>query len=86
MMNNRKISTILKNGRKVEFDVILTFKNEYNGKNYIVYTDNSKDENNKLRIYSSIYNSDSLELLGVPETEEEWKTIYGLLDNILLDK
>ena len=54
-MNNKKISTILPNGMKQEFDVILTFKNENTQKDYVVYTDNSIDENNKLRLYASIY-------------------------------
>lgn len=84
-MNNRKISTITKDGKKVEFDVILTFKNEDNEKDYIVYTDNSKDNENKLRIYSSIYNPDTLEFLGTPETKEEWNLIYKLLDNVLIN-
>lgn len=84
-MNKRKISTKLKDGRIVEFDVILTFKNENNGKDYIVYTDNSKDNQNKLKIYSSIYNPDTLEFLGTPETKEEWDEIYKLLDKVLLN-
>lgn len=84
-MNNKKIYATLPNGIKIEFDVILTFKNELNGKNYIVYTDNMKDEYNKLRIYSSIYNPNTLELLGQPETKEEWNEIYKLLDKVLLD-
>lgn len=84
-MNDKKIYTINKEGKTIEFDVILTFKNEDNGKDYVVYTDNSKDENNKLRIYSSIYNPNTLEFLGVPETREEWEKIYNLLDNILLN-
>lgn len=85
-MNNKKISTILPNGIKQEFDVIFTFKNEQNQKNYIVYTDNSIDEYNKLRIYASIYDPITLNFLGNPETKEEWNEIYRLLDKILLEK
>ena len=39
-MNNKKITTV-KDGKQVEYDVVLTFKNEDNQKDYIVYTDNS---------------------------------------------
>ncbi len=85
-MNNKKISTILPNGMKQEFDVILTFKNENTQKDYVVYTDNSIDENNKLRIYASIYEPLTLKFLGNPETKEEWDEIYRLLDKILLEK
>lgn len=85
-MNNKKITTTLSNGIKKEFDVIFTFKNENTEKDYIVYTDNSIDQNNKLRIYASIYNPTTLEFLGEPESKEEWDEIYRLLDNILLNK
>ena len=47
-MNNKKITTTLSDGTKKEFDVIFTFKNENTEKDYIVYTDNSIDQNNKL--------------------------------------
>ena len=84
-MNKKKISTILPNGKKQEFDVIFTFKNENTEKDYIVYTDNSIDQENKLRIYASIYDPLTLEFLGNPETSEEWNEIYRLLDKILLE-
>lgn len=84
-MDNTKIYTTTKDGKKIEYDVILTFKNETNNKDYIVYTDNKLDENNKLRIYSAIYNPSNLEFLGTPETKEEWEQIYNLLDNVLLE-
>ena len=81
-----KISTVLADGTKKEYDVILTFKNDNNGKDYVAYTDNTYDNDNKLRIYAAIYNPDTLEFLGEPETTEEWNEIYKLLDKVLLDK
>ena len=83
-MEKTKITTKVE-GIDVEFDVILTFHNENNGKDYIVYTDNSQDEFGKLRIYSSIYNPDTKEFLGNPETKEEWDTIYEVIDKTLLN-
>lgn len=81
-----KITTTLSDGTVKEFDVIFTFKNENTEKDYIVYTDNSIDQNNKLRIYASIYNPTTLEHLGEPESKEEWDEIYRLLDKILLNR
>ena len=52
----QKITTTLKDGSVIEYDVILTFKNDKNNKNYIVYTDNKIDKDNKLKIYAAIYN------------------------------
>lgn len=84
-MNNRKIYTE-KDGIKVEYDVILTFKNENNNKDYVVYTDNNLDKDDKLKIYAAVYNPDTLEFLEVPQTKEEWDEIYKLLDKVILEK
>ena len=84
MIDKRKIFTVLENGMKISYDVILTFKNERNGKDYIVYTDNTYDEDNKLRIYAALYNPLTNEFLGYVENKEEWRDIIKLLDNVLL--
>ena len=48
MNNPKKISTTLSNGTKVEYNVVLTFLNNENNKNYVIYTDNTLDKNNKI--------------------------------------
>ena len=83
---NKKIYTTTKDGRKIEYDVILTFKNELTNKDYIVYTDNQIDNQNKLRIYAAIYNPLTNKFLEVPESKEEWNEIYRLLDKVLLER
>ena len=83
---NKKISATLKNGEVREYDVILTFKNNKNNKDYIVYTDNKIDNENKLMIYASIYNPLTNEFIDNPTSEEEWYDIYRLLDKVMLDK
>ena len=37
MNEKKKISTILANGTKVEYNVILTFKNHQNNKDYVIF-------------------------------------------------
>ena len=83
---NKKIYTTTKDGRKIEYDVILTFKNEITNKDYIVYTDNQIDNQNKLRIFAAIYNPLTNQFLEVPESKEEWNEIYRLLDKVLLER
>ena len=83
---NKKIYTTTKDGKKIEYDVILTFKNEITNKDYIVYTDNQIDNQNKLRIYAAIYNPLTNQFLEVPESKEEWNEIYRLLDKVLLER
>ena len=84
-MSKKIITTTLPNGTKQEFDVILTFTNDFNNKDYIIYTDNKYDDNNKLRIFAAIYNPDTLEFIGSPSSKEEWDEINELLEKILID-
>ena len=82
-MEKNKIFSILEDGSKKDYDVILTFKNEINKKDYVVYTDNTYDDNQKLKIYAAIYNPLTAEFLGNVESEEEWDVIKKVLDNAL---
>lgn len=84
MNNQLKISTTLQSGTKVEYDVILTFKNTISNKNYIVYTDNNYDQNNKLRIFAAMYDPKNNLFLGEPTTQEEWNNIISVLDSVIL--
>ena len=84
-MNNKiKISTILPNGTKVEYDVILTFKSILTGKNYCIYTDNTYDKNHKLRFFTAVYNPDlDNPFQGEPTTQEEWTEITTIIDSVI---
>ena len=79
-----KIFSINKNGEKINYDVILTFKSEINKQDYVVYTDNTYDEENKLRIYAAIYNPLSNEFIKEVEEQTEWDEIYKVLDKVML--
>ena len=41
-------------GKEIECEVLLTFESEETGKNYIVYTDNSIDEDGNTKVFASI--------------------------------
>lgn len=84
MKDEMKISTILPNGTKVEYNVILTFKSNINSKNYCIYTDNTYDQNHKLRFYAAIYDP-NLEnaFQGEPTTKEEWSEITKMIDSVI---
>ena len=83
----KRISTILSNGTKVDYNVILTFKSILSGKNYVVYTDNTYDSNKKIRFYVAVYNPDlPTPFIGEPTTKEEWREITNVIDNVVLSK
>ena len=80
---DKKIYITLKDGTKKEYDVLFTFTNDDNHKDYIVYTDNSYNENNKLRVFAAVYNPYTYEFIEVPESKEEWDMIYKMMDKII---
>ena len=71
------------NGNEIVYDVLFTFESEETHKNYIVYTDNTKDENGNVEVYASIYDPNDphskLEAIG---TEKEWKVIETILETL----
>ena len=87
MKEQKRISTSLPNGAKVDYNVILTFKSVISGKNYIIYTDNTYDSNKKIRFYAAVYNPElSNPFIGEPTTKEEWAEITNAIDNVILSK
>ncbi len=83
-MNKENTFTILdKEGKEIECEVLFTFESDETKKNYIVYTDNTKDEDGNVKVYASIYNPDkeNTELMPI-ETDREWRVIETILDTI----
>ena len=85
-MNNEKgrIFTITdQNGVTKEYEILFTFDSEETKNSYIVFTDNTKDQNGNTITYAATYtkNSDKLELNDI-KTEKEWTLIENLLSQI----
>ena len=80
-----KMTFKLKNneGKEVEYEVLFTFDSDETNKSYIVYTDDSKDDEGKVRVFASSYvpGDEITELLPI-ETEKEWKIIDTILDEL----
>lgn len=70
-------------GKEVECEVLFTFDSDETGKSYMVYTDNSLDDDGNTRVYASIYNPEEDEVKLQPiETDKEWKIIETILNEI----
>ena len=70
-------------GKEIECEVLFTFESNETGKNYMVYTDNTIDEEGNTKVYASIYNPDEDDQKLLPiETDEEWKVIEDILNQI----
>lgn len=70
-------------GKEVEYEVLFTFDSDETKKSYMVYTDDSKDENGNTRVFASAYiqGEEETELLPI-ETEKEWKIIDTILKEL----
>lgn len=83
-MNKENTFKIIdKDGKKIEFEILFTFESDETNKNYMVYTDNTTDEEGNTKVYASVFNpnAEPLELLPV-ETEREWKVIETIITSI----
>ena len=71
------------NGKEIECEILFTFESDETGKNYIVYTDNTKDENGNTKVYASTFNPNEPDTkLTAIETEKEWKIIETILEEL----
>ena len=70
-------------GKEVECEVLFTFESDETKKNYMVYTDNTTDEQGNTKVYASIYepNQESTVLQPIG-TEKEWKIIETILSEL----
>ncbi len=82
-MKKNTFSMLNENGEEIVYDVLFTFESDETNKNYIVYTDNSKDQEGNIQVYASIYNpEDPKSKLEAIETEKEWKVIETILNTL----
>ncbi len=83
MLEKNKIKVKDKEGNEIICDVLFTFDNNETNKSYIVYTDNTKDENGKIKVYASIYDpAKEVTALEPIKTDKEWKYIETIFQTI----
>lgn len=70
-------------GKEVEYEVLFTFDSDETNKSYMVYTDDSKDENGNIRVFASTYvtSGENTELFPI-ESDKEWKIIDTILKEL----
>ena len=78
-----KFKVIDDKGNEIECEVLFTFDSDETNKSYIVYTDDTTDEEGNTKVYASTYtpNSENLNLKPI-ETEKEWKIIETILNEL----
>ena len=69
------------NVNMIECEELYSFKNEETGKNYMVYTDNTLDEEGNTRIYAAIYNPDDESNKLIPIVDDkEWAFVEETIE------
>ena len=83
-MEKKNTFTVINDeGREITCEVLFTFESDETNKNYIVYTDNQKDETGNIEVYASIYYPDDPQSrLEAIKTDKEWKVIETILDTL----
>ena len=83
-MNERMtFKAINDSGVEVQYEVLFTFESEETKKKYIVYTDDTTDDDGNIKVYASSYveNGEKYNLSPI-ETEKEWKVIETILNEL----
>ena len=82
-MKKNSFTLIDENGNETIYDVLFTFESEETHKNYIVYTDNTKDSEGNIEVYASTYDpNDPHSKLEAIVTDKEWKVIETILSTL----
>ena len=82
-MDENKLIIINDEGVEEECEILFTFEDPDTLKNYIVYTDNTEDDEGNTKVYASIYNPDEEDPILFPvENDEEWNRIEAILDEL----
>lgn len=78
-----KFTILNAEGKEVECDVLFTFDSEETGKSYVVYTDNTLDDEGNTEVYASIFDPTGTNPgLQPVESDKEWKVIETILSEI----
>ena len=82
-MDKNTFKLITNDGTEVTCNVLFTFDSDETKKSYIVYTDNSRDQEGNIQVFASIFDpNDENTKLEPITTEIEWKVIETILETL----
>ncbi len=82
-MDKKLTFKVTENGKEISYEEIHTFV--FNDKTYMIYTDNTEDEDGNICTYAAIYNEDEKKLIPI-ENDEEWKIVQKELERVENDE
>ena len=69
------------NNREIQVEVLFTYESKENDNTYVVYTDHSKDVDNKEKVYAGILDMEN-NILNPIENKEDYNMIESILSSI----
>ena len=70
-------------GSEIECEILFTFDSDETKKSYIVYTDNTLDEEGNTKVYASVYDPTGQNPALMPiESDKEWLVIENILSSV----
>ncbi len=82
MKEEKTMKVITEDNEEKEYKILCAFKLPSTNKNYIVYTDETRNEKGEIEVFASIYYPDDDTRLDEVKTQEEWDAIQAVLDNL----
>jgi uncharacterized protein YrzB (UPF0473 family) len=82
---NEGITFVTEAGQRIQAMVMGAFEDEQTGKNYVIYTDNSRNESGNYQIFAASYDPEQEDeeiLIHAIESEEEWQRIEMMLEKL----
>ncbi|MCD8562468.1 MAG: DUF1292 domain-containing protein [Bacilli bacterium] len=78
-----KFKVIGEDGQEIECELLFSFESDETKKSYVVYTDNTYDEEGNIKVYAAITdpNEETINLKPI-ETEREWKIVETILEEV----
>ena len=80
-MEKMTFKVINDEGKEVECEGLFSFESEDTGKNYLVYTDNTKDDDGNIKVYAAIYDEEKKDGVLTPiKSDEELAMVQTVLE------
>ncbi len=82
---NELMTFVTENGQRIQAMVMGAFEDDISGKNYVIYTDNSRNDSGNYNIYAASYDPEQADeeiLIHAVETDEEWQRIEMMLQRL----
>lgn len=75
--------TVMAGGKEIICDVLFTFHSQQTDKDYMAFTDHTKNRAGDVNVFYAIYDPNAEQISLAPiETEQEWRMVRDLMNGL----